>query len=240
MELTELKDKICEAFKGTADELKQFLELFEQDVASYPFNEYELLLSTMIANGGITYEEYTDIRSEYLASNPNLWVFELSAPRAFGERYAQTQLQTISNRLLKPCKKLDPGYKNQYDLWLDGIRIEVKASRVTDSDLDSNLPLYKKALTKETSRNFLMNFQQLKPQCCDVFVFMAVYSDSTTIWVMSSKEVRTHSDYSKGQHRGNNGNEGQLHITQENICTLKTYETEGTDLIQAIKAAAKR
>ena len=240
MELSELKNKFCNSFKGTQEELELLLELFDRDVASYPFNEYELLISSMIAKGGISYDEYLDIRSEYIASNPNLWVFEISAPRAFGERYAQTMLQAISNKLLKPRKKLDPAYKGQYDLWCDGVRIEVKASRVTDSDMDSNLPLYKKALSIGTKRNFLMNFQQLKPQCCDVFVFVAVYTDNTTIWVMSSKEVKNHPDYSKGQHRGNNGNEGQLHITQENIRTLDPYETEGTNLIQAIKMAATR
>ncbi len=238
MELSELKEQICEAFKGSEEELDQLLYQFEEDHAVFPFNEYEFLLTSMIAGGGITYEDYLTIRSEYISRNPNLWVFEISAPRAFGERYAQTQLQTISQKLLSPGKKIDPDYKGEYDLWLDGIKIEVKASRVADSDL--SLPLYKKALSKGTKKNFLMNFQQLKPQCCDVFVFMAVYSDSTTIWVMNSKEVAQHPDFSKGQHRGNKGKEGQLHITQGNIGSLARFEVEGADLVQKIIEAAAR
>ena len=85
-----------------------------------------------------------------------------------------------------------------------------------------------------------MNFQQLKPQYCDVFVWLAVYRDSTTIWVMSSREVEEHSDYSFGQHRGNLGNEGQLHVTQRNIHTLDKYIVEGTDIETAIRNAAYR
>lgn len=85
-----------------------------------------------------------------------------------------------------------------------------------------------------------MNFQQLKPQCCDVFVWIAVYRDSTTMWVMSSDEVKEHPDYSLGQHRGNKGNEGQLHVTSKNIRTLDQYITEGSDIETSIKNAVKR
>ncbi len=49
----------------------------------------------------------------------------------------------MSSKLLTPNKDLDPDYDKQYDLWLDGIRIEVKASRAVDSDSDE--PLYKKS-----------------------------------------------------------------------------------------------
>ena len=85
-----------------------------------------------------------------------------------------------------------------------------------------------------------MNFQQLKPQCCDVFVWIAVYRDNTTIWVMNSDEVKKHVDYSHGQHRGNKGNEGQLHITSKNIGTLDKYITQGSDIETSIRNAAKR
>jgi len=213
MELTELKNKICETFKGSNEELYFLLELFDKDKSFYPFNEYELLLTSMLEKGGITYNDYLEIRQEYISKNSNLWIFEISAPRSFGENYAQTLLQTFSSELKTPTKKLDSNYHGQYDLWLEGIRIEVKASRMTDKD--SKEPLYKKALSFHTDKNFLMNFQQLKPQCCDVFIWLAIYRDCTSIWVMNSNEVEHHPDYSKGQHRGNFGNEGQLHITQK-------------------------
>lgn len=238
MELTQLKDKICKAFKGGEDDLERLLSLVESDESVFPFNEYEFLLSSMLSEGGLTYDDYICIRSEYLSNNPNLWVFEISSPRAFGEQYGQTLLQSISPNLMRPNKSLDPQYNGEYDLWLNGIKVEVKASRVTDRD--SNDPLYKKALSSNTQKDFLMNFQQLKPQCCDVFVWIAVYRDSTTIWVMSSHEVENHQDYSHGQHRGNKGNEGQLHITAKNINTLDKYITLGSCIETTIENAAKR
>lgn len=238
MELTELKNKIIESFSGSASDLEEVLQMVDDDQSIFPFNEYEHLICNLIERGGLTYEQYIDIRTEYISANPNLWVFEISAPRGFGEKFAQTYVQGKCSKLKSPNKKLDPNYSGDYDLWLDGIRIEVKASRAVDSD--SEEPLYMKALSRKTDKNFLMNFQQLKPQCCDVFIWVAVYRDQIVLWVMSSKEVLENPSYSKGQHRGNKGNEGQLHIRQDNIAQFEKYELQGDNLEQAIRDAAKR
>ena len=238
MELTELKNKIIESFSGSASDLEEVLQMVDDDQSIFPFNEYEHLICNLIERGGLTYEQYIDIRAEYISANPNLWVFEISAPRGFGEKFAQTYVQGKCSKLKSPNKKLDPNYSGDYDLWLDGIRIEVKASRAVDSD--SEEPLYMKALSRKTDKNFLMNFQQLKPQCCDVFIWVAVYRDQIVLWVMSSKEVLENPSYSKGQHRGNKGNEGQLHIRQDNVAQLEKYELQGDNLEQAIRDAAKR
>ncbi|MBX2893397.1 MAG: hypothetical protein KF734_20965 [Saprospiraceae bacterium] len=238
MELTELKTKIIESFSGSASDLEEVLQMVDDDQSIFPFNEYEHLICNLIERGGLTYEQYIDIRTEYISANPNLWIFEISAPRGFGEKFAQTYVQGKCSKLKSPNKKLDPNYSGDYDLWLDGIRIEVKASRAVDSDSDE--PLYMKALSRKTDKNFLMNFQQLKPQCCDVFIWVAVYRDQIVLWVMSSKEVLENPSYSKGQHRGNKGNEGQLHIRQDNVAQLGKYELQGDNLEQAIRDAAKR
>lgn len=238
MELTELKTKIIESFTGSAGDLEEVLQMVDDDQSIFPFNEYEHLICNLIERGGLTYEQYIDIRTEYISANPNLWVFEISAPRGFGEKFAQTYVQGKCSKLKSPSKKLDPNYAGDYDLWLDGIKIEVKASRAVDSDSDE--PLYMKALSRDTDKNFLMNFQQLKPQCCDVFIWVAVYRDQIVLWVMSSKEVIENPSYSKGQHRGNKGNEGQLHIRQDNIGHLAHYELQGDNLEKAIRDAAGR
>lgn len=238
MELTELKTKIIESFSGSASDLEEVLQMVDDDQSIFPFNEYEHLICNLIERSGLTYEQYIDIRTEYISANPNLWVFEISAPRGFGEKFAQTYVQGKCSKLKSPNKKLDPNYSGDYDLWLDGIRIEVKASRAVDSD--SEEPLYMKALSRKTDKNFLMNFQQLKPQFCDVFIWVAVYRDQIVLWVMSSKEVLENPSYSKGQHRGNKGNEGQLHIRQDNVAQLEKYELKGDNLEQAIRDAAKR
>ncbi len=237
MELSELKTKIIKLFTGSIDELNAVLEIAESDDSVFPFNEYEHLICNLIEKGGLTYHQYIDIRTEYISANPNLWIFEISAPRGFGEKFAQTYVQGKCSKLKSPNKKIDPKYSGDYDLWLDGIKIEVKASRAVDSN--SQEPLYMKALSRDTTKKFIMNFQQLKPQCCDVFVWVAVFRDQIILWVMNSKSVLDNPSYSKGQHRGNKGNEGQLHITQDNIKDLKKFQLRSDNLEKAIRNAAR-
>jgi hypothetical protein len=123
-------------------------------------------------------------------------------------------------------------------MWLDGIKIEVKASRAVDASSDE--PLYIKALSRDTDKPFLMNFQQLKPQCCDVFIWVAVFRDEIVLWVMNSSEVQNNPLFSKGQHRGNSGNEGQLHVKHENVHLIEKYEVKDKDLGEVIRSAARR
>ena len=238
MELTELKNRIISAFSGSDIELENVIALVEQDQAIFPFNEYEHLICNLINRGGLTYEQYMDIRTEYISQNPNLWIFEISAPRGFGEKFAQTYVQAKCSKLKKPHRKLDASYNGEYDLWLDGIKIEVKASRAVDSDSDE--PLYMKALSRNTKKRFLMNFQQLKPQCCDVFIWVAVFRDQIVLWIINSEEVRKHPSFSSGQHRGNAGNEGQLHVKHDNINLLDKYELLDDDIESAIRTAISR
>jgi len=206
-------------------------------VSIYPFNEYEYIISTLLAMDILTLDGYHELRDNYIARNLYLYVFEISAPRAFGEAWAQGHLKELVPELQKPSKKTDPGYSGQYDLSLDNIRIEVKASRVVDADMDA--PLYVKALASGSRKNFWMNFQQIKPSCCDVFVWIAVWRDVIRYWVLSSNEVELNPHYSQGQHRGNIG-EGQLHVKQDNIDDFKRYETKSNRLEEAIRIAYDR
>ena len=84
-----------------------------------------------------------------------------------------------------------------------------------------------------------MNFQRIKPAHCDVFVWIAVWRDSITYWVLSSDEVLVQAKYSKGQHRGNVG-EGQLHIRHDNIRDFDDFQAAPNELKSAIVDAYKR
>ena len=238
MELTELKDRIINSFDGSRSDLADVLAMIDKDEAVFPFNEYEHLICNLIDKGNMTYDQYLEIRTEYISENPNLWIFEISAPRGFGEKFAQTYIQGKCSKLKKPSKKTDPNYSNQYDLQLDGIRIEVKASRAVDSNSED--PLYMKALSRRTKKQFLMNFQQLKPQYCDVFIWVAVFRDEIVLWIMNSDEVLNNQFYSKGQHRGNKGNEGQFHVTDRNIDYLNRFELKDENIEKVIRDAAER
>ncbi len=203
----------------------------------YPFNEYEYIIANLLAMDILDLDAYLELRDDYIARNLYLYVFEISAPRKFGESWAQGQLKGLVPALRKPTKRIDPDYSGQYDFRLDTIRIEVKASRAVDADLDG--PLYVKALASTSKKNFWMNFQQVKPGCCDVFAWIAVWRDVIRYWVLASHEVETHRHYSIGQHRGNTG-EGQIHIRQDNIEDFRAYEVEPNLLEDAIRAAYRR
>ena len=238
MELTELRDRIIASFTGSKGDLESVIAMIEEDQAIFPFNEYEHLICNLIDRVGLSYDQYIEIRTEYISENPNLWIFEISAPVVFGVSFAQTYVQGKCSKLKKASKKVDPNFTGEYDFWLEGISIEVKASRAVDSDSDE--PLYMKALSRNTKNKILMNFQQLKPQCCDVFIWVAVFRDEIVLWIMNSSEVSNNTLFSKGQHRGNKGNEGQLHVKHDNVHLLQPYELKGDNIEQAIREAASR
>ncbi|MFW6114348.1 MAG: hypothetical protein ACOC7K_01255 [bacterium] len=212
-------------------------ERLENLVSVFPFNEYEYIISHLLAADVLSVDGYYELRDDYLARNMFLYIFEISAPRTFGESWAQGHLKELVPDLRKPSKKHDPNYSGQYDFLLDNIRIEVKASRAIDADLDG--PLYVKALASDSKQPFWMNFQQIKPACCDVFVWIAVWRDTIMYWVQSSHEVENNERYSKGQHRGNVG-EGQLHLRPDNICGFDQFRVQSNTLREAIVAAYER
>jgi hypothetical protein len=222
-------------------ELEDSVEIYERIenlISVFPFNEYEYMISTLLGRGKLSLDDYYALRDEYIERNMYLYIFEISAPRGFGETWAQGHLKELVPELQKPSKKKDPNYSGQYDFYLDDkITIEVKASRAVDFELQE--PLYVKALASDSDRQFDMNFQQIKPSCCDVFVWIAVWRDRIRYWVLASREVESNRYYSRGQHRGNVG-EGQLHLRHDNIAEFAEYEVIGRDLLQGIRAAYDR
>lgn len=226
----------------SAEDREKLKNRLEDLISVYPFNEYEYIISSLLGLGKITLDDYLEIRDEYIARNMYLYIFEISAPRGFGEQWAQGHLKELVPELIKPTKKLEENYSGQYDFLYKMpkkkiIKIEVKASRAVD--FKTSEPLYVKALAWESKRPFDMNFQQVKPKCCDVFVWVGVWRDVIKYWVLSSKEVENNKYYSKGQHRGNTG-EGQLHLKHDNIKEFRKYETQPKDLLNKIIKAHKR
>lgn len=204
-------------------------------VSVYPFSEFEYVISHLLAADKSAIEEYYEIRRDYIDRNLYLCLFEISAPRGFGEIWAHGHLKALAHSLDRPGKKLDLTYSEQYDFPLPpGIRIEVKASRAVEFGRDA--PLYIKALSSDSALSFDMNFQQIKPVCCDVFVWLAIWRDTIKYWVIPSFEVENNRYYSKGQHRGNIG-EGQLHLNQNNISEFDRYLCQSIDLEKTIRDA---
>ena len=198
----------------------------------FPFNEYEYRLMFLLHRGVISFQDYESIRTNYITSNPYLDLYEI-APRIFGDIWAREHLIDIDERFELPNKLLDPSYSGEYDLWLQGVKVEAKASRAINTKVRGKLTA--KALPFGTTAPFWMNFQQIKLDIADVFVFIAVWVDKICYWVLSNNEVKNHPTLSH-QHRG--GIEYQIGVTQGNLRDFDKYLVEPNALADVILGKA--
>jgi len=156
-------------------------------VSVFPFNEYEYIITFLVDRSILSFEEYEKLRGNYVSANRYLDLFGL-APRVFGQIWGEKHIIDLDNRFKKPNKSLDPDYDAQYDVWFEGIRVEVKAARAINTKKRGSL--VSKALHWGSNEPFWMNYQQLKLDICDVFVLIGVWVDRIMYWVLSNQEVK--------------------------------------------------
>jgi hypothetical protein len=222
---------------------RNFRASLEKLKSVYPFNEYECIISNLLAADKLSLKEYYELRNSYIRRNPYLHLFEFSNTRLGS--WACRHLQERTPEIKTPTKATDPKYKNQYDLKLEwvnrkskhNIQIEVKTSRAVDKK--SKKPIYTKALRSNSNSHFDMNFQQTKVRCADVFVWIGVWRNKIRYWVLNRDEMRGNKYFSKKQHRGNVG-EGQLHLKHNNITEFQKYEVKPSHIKEAVIEAFKR
>jgi len=200
----------------------------------FPFNEYEYILMFLRDKEIITFKQYEELRKKYVSSNPYLELYSI-APRTFGEIWGHPHVMDIDNRFKKPNRDLDPAYEGQYDLWFEGVRVEVKASRAINTKKRGNI--MEKALRYDSDEPFWMNYQQIKADMADVFIFIGVWIDKIVYWVMSNEEIKKNR-YLSPQHRG--GIEYQIGITHKNISEFDTYRVEPNKLGYVILKKGKK
>ena len=200
----------------------------ESLVSVFPFSEYEYMITFLVDRNVISFSEYEELRNNYVSANRYLDLFSL-APRVFGQIWGEQHLMDLDGRFQKPVRSLDPEYEGQYDLWLEGIRVEVKAARAIHTKKRDAMA--SKALHWGVEAPFWMNYQQIKLDMCDVFVFVGVWVDIIVYWVMSNEEVK-HNSYLSHQHRG--GIEYQIGIRDRNIQEFDDYRVEASALTQVI------
>ena len=210
---------------------KEVRDRLESLVSVYPFNEYEYIISTLLAIDILTLDSYHELRDNYIARNKNRNLYALS-PTPFGITWAENHLKQFAPALEKPTGRSD------FDLLLDGaIKVEVKASRAGEKG--SKKALVEKALTSNSSKPFVMNFQQTKPRHFDVIIWIGVWLDMIRYWVLAASELEDQRRFSDKQHRGNVG-EGQLHVKQDNIHEFEKYQVNPNNLEEAIRTAYDR
>lgn len=219
--LREQLDELIERLENAED----FRVELENLNSVYPFNVFEFIISNLLGNNKLTLEDYNKIRKNYIEGNKYQHLYDLSSKK-FGSVWAETHIKTVVPNLLASTS-------SDFDFLLppENIRIEVKASRATDSK--SNQSFTEKSLLFSSDKKYDMNFQQIKPRLCDVFIWVGIWRDLIQYWVLSSFEVEHNSNYSDKQHKGNVG-EGQLHIKPQNIKEFQKFLVEPEDIEEAI------
>lgn len=169
----------------------------------------------------------------------NTEIAKITAPTTFA-KWAVNHIRSIIPDM-KPAEGegSDGSAKREYDLIYQlgnrAIRIEVKASRAVDKSRP-NLPYHERLLlSTNKSGLFDMNSQQLKLTIFDILIMIGVWADKIRYWVMTPKEIKNSGLFSSGQHRGNKGYEGQMHIKTGNIDKFLKYEMKPTEILNRIK-----
>jgi len=235
MDIKQLKDYLDSLAASLKNNDKELLNARLKSLISvFPFNEYEYTLMFLLDRKVIEFKEYEKLRSNYVSSNRYVDLYGL-APRIFGEIWGHEHIRDLDNRFIKPDKSIDPDYAGQYDLWINNVRVEIKAARAINTKKRGSL--VSKALQYVSSEPFWMNFQQIKLDTCDVFIFVGVWADQIAYWVFSSDEVKSNK-YLSHQHRG--GIEYQIGITNKNIKDFNEYRVNPSEIGKKVIEKGKK
>lgn len=234
MDLKELKEYLQKLSNSLTSKNQKFLKVrLKSLMSAFPFNEYEYILMFLLDRKVISFNEYEKLRKNYVSANRYLEFYGL-APHIFGEMWHE-HIMDLDNKFKKPDKDINPDYEGQYDLWIEGVKVEVKACRAINTKKRGNLVA--KALRYKSQEPFWMNFQQIKADMADIFLFISVWIDKVVYWVLSSEEVKKNKYYSS-QHRG--GIEYQIGITDKNIAEFDIYEVAPNKLGEVILKKGKK
>lgn len=229
MDLRELRQYLDQLTSSLEPEEREVLQARLQGLVSvFPFSEYEFILMFLRDREVISFEDYEKLRDNYVSANRYLDLFSL-APRVFGQIWGEKHIMDLDPRFRKPDRSLDPEYDGEYDLWMEGVKVEVKASRAIHTKKRGSI--VSKALRYESDDPFWMNFQQLKLDACDVFIFIGVWVDRIVCWVVLNEDAKRN-EYLSHQHRG--GIEYQIGITNKNIHEFERFQTSPDQLGDAV------
>lgn len=215
------------------------IERIKSEDSIAPFSTANRIMAYLLAMKKISYEEYEKLSNDYIErheqQNQYLYLFDM-APRTFGQTWGETYIRNLFPEFQKATKEnlsqVYPDFDGEFDLWLDGIRVEVKACRANSTKTKGSLS--SRAYTHEEARNehFKYHYQQLKPSCCDVFIWIGVCRDSLLYWVLTSDELLETGKLGS-QHRNENTGvegaevfEGQVFMTEEELRPFLVSESE--------------
>lgn len=225
VQMKQLKEELDLLVKKTGN-AEKIIEKASGEKSVFPFSSIGKVMAYLLAAGVISYEEYLKLSMEYTERNKYLYLFDM-APRTFGETWGEKHILSLIPEFERATKKnlahLYPDFDGEFDLWYEGIRIEVKACRANSTNTKG--PLTSRAYLHDEARqnNFKYHYQQLKPSCCDVFIWIGVCRDEIVYWVLTSEELLKTGKLGS-QHRNENTGikgievfEGQVFMTEDEL-----------------------
>jgi hypothetical protein len=224
---------------------KNTIEVIKNERAVFPFSTEGRMLAYLLGTQTITYDKYIELQNEYAKRNQYLELFDM-APRTFGETWGEKHILELFPEFLKATKEnissIYPDFDGEFDLWLDGIRVEVKACRANSTKAGGSLASRAYLHAEATANSFKYHYQQLKPSCCDVFIWIGVCRDDLLYWVLTSEELQKTGKLGS-QHRNENTGvagvevfEGQVFMTEEE---LSPFLVDEKDVLYAVKRKGK-
>lgn len=242
--MKELKERIDFLIKRSNGD-ETVIEKIKNEKTESPFSIENKLLAYLLSIGEIDFNDYRNLSEEYLErstkQNQYLDLFDM-APRTFGQTWGEQHIRKLFPEFLKATKEnlstIYPAFDGEFDLWIDGIRVEVKACRANSTKTKGSLSSRAYSHEEAISANFKYHYQQLKPSCCDVFIWIGVCKDALLYWVLSSNELKETGKLGS-QHRNENTGvvgamvfEGQVFMTEEE---LKQFLVSEEELLNKVK-----
>ena len=246
--MKELQKKL-ELLLASSNADTSIIETIKSEKSVVPFSTEGRLLAYLLSTGKISYDDYIRLSDEFCKrnqqQNQSLELFDM-APRTFGQTWGEQHIKKLFPQFLKATKEnlatLYPAFDGEFDLWIDGIRIEVKACRANSTTTKGSLASRAYSHSEAKNANFKYHYQQLKPSCCDVFIWIGVCKDALLYWILTSEELQNTGKLGS-QHRNENTGvvgaevfEGQVFMTEEE---LKPFLVEEKDILNAVISKGK-
>lgn len=236
--MKELKNRIDFLIQNSNGD-KRIIEAIKNDKSVAPFSTENKLLAYFLSLGELSFDSYSKLYQEYYErsqkSNQYLYLFDM-APRTFGQTWGEQHIKKLFPEFVKATKEnlatRYPNFDGEFDLWIDGIRVEVKACRANSTTTKGSLSSRAYTHDEAIAANFKYHYQQLKPSCCDVFIWIGVCKDALIYWVLTSEELQQTGKLGS-QHRNENTGvegaevfEGQVFMTEEELKQFLVSENE--------------
>lgn len=209
-----------------------------------PFSAENRLMAYLLSLGELSFADYEDLHRSFIKrhseENKYIDLFEM-APRVFGQTWGEQHIRKLFPQFIKATKEnlssVYPDFDGEFDLWYKGIRIEVKACRANSPNAKGSLSSRAYSHDEAGKNHFKYHFQQLKPSCCDVFIWIGVCKNELIYWVLTSEELRKTGKLCS-QHRNENTGtaaaevfEGQVFMTENE---LKSFLVEEKDILSRV------